>query len=77
MPANDGGSHGWYMLIDPQGGGLDISWHRLEYDYEISQRLTTAAEIAEYGQALGTGLWPNTDILPEIETRQTGQPLNR
>ena len=76
MPANDGNSHGWYMLIEPVDDGLDVSWHRLDYNHSASQQSTIAAGMQEYGLALGSGLWPSTDILPETEARQTGQPLN-
>jgi len=76
MPANDGGSHGWYMLIDPIAGGAKVSWHRLDYDHTTSRRTTIAAGMAEYGQALLDGRWPNIDILPATESRQSGQPLN-
>ncbi|MDH3219251.1 MAG: metallophosphatase family protein [Gammaproteobacteria bacterium] len=76
MPANDGGSHGWYMLIDPTGERPMVSWHRLEYDYEISRDATIAAGMIEYGQALASGLWPSIDILPDTERRQRGQPLH-
>lgn len=76
MPANDAGSHGWYMLIEPVDDGVDISWHRLDYDYATSQHSTVAAGMHEYGEALGTGLWPSIDVLPETEAQQTGHPLN-
>ena len=76
MPANDGGRHGWYMMIDPTGIELEASWHRLDYDHESSQQSTIAAGMVEYGQALGSGLWPSMDILPETERQQCGQPLN-
>lgn len=76
MPANDGGSHGWYMLIDPVAGGAKVSWHRLDYDHATSRRTTIAAGMAEYGQALLDGRWPNTDILPATESCQSGQPLD-
>lgn len=76
MPANDGGSHGWYMLIDCLDQGVEISWHRLDYDYIASRQSTIAVGMTEYGKALGTGLWPAIDILPETESRQTGQALD-
>ncbi len=76
MPANDGSCHGWYMLIDPLADGLQVSWHRLDYDHAASQRSTIAAGMAEYGRALSTGLWPAIDILPPAESEQSGQPLN-
>lgn len=75
MPANDAGNHGWYMLIEPVDDGVDISWHRLDYDYATSRQSTMAAGMREYGEALATGLWPSIDILPETEAQQTGQPL--
>jgi predicted phosphodiesterase len=76
MPANDAGTHGWYLLIDPIAAGLQVSWHRLDYDHVASQQSTVAAGMREYGEALGTGLWPSIDVLPETEARQTGQSLN-
>jgi len=76
MPANDGGSHGWYMMIDPAADGLQVSWHRLDYDHATSRKTTMAAGMTEYGQALLDGCWPSIDILPEAESRQSGQPLN-
>ena len=76
MPANDGGSHGWYMLIDPVADSARVSWHRLDYDHTISRRTTIAAGMSEYGQALLDGRWPNIDILPTAESRQSGQPLH-
>jgi predicted phosphodiesterase len=76
MPANDAGRHGWYMLLEPRGDGIDVSWHRLDYDHTASHKTTIEAGMSAYGQALLDGLWPSTDILPETEARQTGQPLH-
>jgi len=76
MPANDGGRHGWYMLIDPGDSALDVSWHRLDYDHQASLETTVAAGMSEYGRALASGIWPSHDILPETERQQSGQPLN-
>ena len=74
--ANDGGAHGWYMLLQPRDGGIEASWHRLEYDFETSRDSTIAAGMSAYGEALASGLWPSIDILPEAEARQTGYPLD-
>jgi len=76
MPANDAGRHGWYMLLEPRCDGIDVSWHRLDYDHPTSRKTTIEAGMSAYGQALADGLWPNIDILPETEARQTGQPLH-
>jgi predicted phosphodiesterase len=76
MPANDGGKHGWYMLMEPRGDAIDVSWHRLDYDHAASRKTTIAAGMPAYGEALADGLWPSIDILPETEARQTGKPLH-
>ena len=75
MPANDGGRYGWYMLLETRQQGFEVSWHRLDYDYETSRETTVAAGMVEYGEALGQGLWPSTDILPELESGRTGLAL--
>ncbi len=75
MPANDGGSHAWYMLIEPGDSALDVSWHRLDYDHQTSLETTIAAGMPEYGHALASGIWPSMDILPETECRQSGEPI--
>ena len=76
MPANDGGKHGWYMLLEPVESGCTASWHRLDYDYSSSRESTIAAGMSAYGNALENGLWPGIDILPAREAQQTGQPLD-
>jgi predicted phosphodiesterase len=76
MPANDGGKHGWYMLLEPGESGCTASWHRLDYDYSSSRDSTIDAGMSAYGNALANGLWPNIDILSPAEAQQTGQPLD-
>jgi predicted phosphodiesterase len=76
MPANDGGTHGWYLLLEPGESGINASWHQLDYDYSSSRESTVAAGMGAYGNALADGLWPSIDILPAVEAQQTGKPLN-
>jgi predicted phosphodiesterase len=76
MPANDGGNHGWYLLLEPREDAVEASWHRLQYDFATSRASTIAAGMSAYGQALADGLWPSVDILPPGERRQTGQALD-
>ncbi len=75
MPANDGGSDVWYMLLNPSEQGFTASWHRLSYDFEQSQKSTNTAGMSEYAQALASGLWPSMDVLPEYEREQQGMKL--
>ena len=72
MPANDGGSHGWYMLLEADAEGVEASWHRLDYDHRSSRESTIAAGMVAYGEALSSGLWPSIDILPKAEASATG-----
>ena len=75
LPANDGSSDGWYMLLDQDEGAWQASWHRLSYDAATSQRSTRVAGMGEYARALGTGLWPSMDMLPAVERAQQGKRL--
>jgi predicted phosphodiesterase len=76
MPANDGTADGWYMLIEPENAGYQVSWHRLEYDANTSQKTTKAAGMVEYADALTTGLWPSMDVLPSAERDNRGKRLS-
>jgi len=76
LPANDGSTDGWYMLLEPDSPGFQVSWHRLSYDADISRRSTLAAGMTEYAQALTSGLWPSMDILPAPESSNQGKWLD-
>jgi len=76
MPANDGGSHGWYLLLEPSGRSIQASWHQLDYDYGSSMESTISAGMQAYGEALSTGYWPSIDILPQAEARQSGHSID-
>ena len=78
MPANDGTSDGWYMLLEPDSeqNQLKVSFNRLAYDTDTAQRTMSDRGLnTPYQSALSSGLWPSTDILPEKETADTGKPL--
>ena len=76
MPANNNSPDGWYMVISPQGKKLEASWHRLEYNYPITQEMMSENGLANsYMAALASGLWPSLDVLPDAEKRQTGQQI--
>ena len=76
LPANDGSADGWYMLLQPDDKGFQVSWHRLPYDAGISQGSTLAAGMTEYAQALTSGLWPSMDVLPAPERNNQGKQLD-
>jgi len=76
MPANDGTTDGWYMLLEPVKHGISVSWYRLSYDYHLAaEHMRQAGLNTAYAEALSAGLWPSFDILPDLERQQAGQAL--
>ena len=76
MPANNGSSNVWYMLLEPANQGFKANWRELSYNYQTSQETTAKAGMVEYAKALSDGMWPSMDVLPDIERQQQGRELN-
>ena len=72
MPANDGNSETWAMILD-DANGFEYEHIAVSYDY-----LTAIEEMKkhdlpqEYAQTLETGIWDNMEILPEEEKTLQG-----
>jgi len=77
MPANDGNTSVWYMVLWPEGqDGFRIEHRQLSYDFATaSQRMLDQQLPSEYAQTLRTGIWDNCEILPPEETALQGQPI--
>ena len=77
MPANDGTTDGWFGIITPEAdSSLTFALKRLAYDAEsAAASLQTAGFAQPYAEALVTGRWPSTDVLPEKERLSSGRPL--
>ncbi|WP_072682292.1 metallophosphoesterase [Arcobacter sp. LA11] len=68
MPANDATPDGWYMILDTTVQGIEISWHRLIYDYQASVDAMNEAKMCKpYAKCLIDGNWPSLDVLPTKE----------
>lgn len=77
MPANDGTATVWYLVLTPSKSGIEVSWHRLDYDYETTQSQMQGADLpSAYTDALANGLWPSEDVLPQAERSQRGEPIS-
>jgi predicted phosphodiesterase len=77
LPANDGTPRVWYSILTPEQGSLRIDTHALDYDHETARGKMIEADICfEYAEALGAGVWPSMDVLPEKERQQTGIALD-
>ncbi|HKK76665.1 MAG TPA: metallophosphoesterase family protein [Saprospiraceae bacterium] len=77
MPANDGTTRVWYMLLEPGEENLQFQHRSFEYDHEeaFARMLETELPI-DYAKTLTSGLWDNNDILPEEETAAQGKALD-
>jgi len=77
MPANDGTARAWYSLLRPDGDGVRLSHHALDYDHHTAAaRMRTCRLPDGYADALESGLWPSLDVLPAAERAATGVPLH-
>lgn len=77
MPANDGTTRVWYMLLHPSEGTLRFTHESFIFDYEetFARMLEEELPIA-YAKTLTSGLWDNCDILPDLETEEQGMALH-
>ncbi len=75
LPANDGTSDGWYLLLEPIADAIKASWHRLSYAHEHCYTVMLEAGQSGYADAMRSGLWPSMDILPATERSQRGCSL--
>lgn len=76
MPANDGQSDVWYMVLSPSSKGIKVTWRRLKYDYRSAQlQMRDASLPAEYTEALASGIWPSMDVLPPDEQKLRGKEI--
>jgi len=76
MPANDGTTRVWYMILRPSETGFTFEHKHFEFDYdETFARMLEEELPLAYAKTLSSGLWDNNDILPEEETAAQGQKL--
>ena len=81
MPANDGQTNGWYMLLEPGTDDegtpmIQVKWHPLHFDSQATIDAMDKAKLpTAYQQTLQNGLWPSLSVLPNSEVSQQGQAL--
>lgn len=76
MPANDGETHTWFSIIAPTENGIKIDNRALHYPHHETFQIMQQEGLANgYADCLLSGLWPSTDILPEIEKEKTGKKV--
>jgi predicted phosphodiesterase len=76
VPAHDGTPRGWFSVLAAVDDAIEIRHLSLEYDHVAAAASMRAAGLPlGYADALQTGLWPSTDVLPPEERAQGGIPL--
>ena len=77
LPANDGTPRVWYSVIEETPDGIAFRHQPLDYHHELEALRARSENMPEpYVTALGTGLWPDTSILPAPEAAATGRRLD-
>lgn len=77
LPANDATARVWFSVIAPAGNGIAFTFHALDYDHAAAAGKMREAGLPQgYADGLESGLWPNTDILPQQETALTGKTID-
>jgi predicted phosphodiesterase len=68
MPANSGTTQTWFSIIEANNEGLTIERAPLAYDHQSAYTAMQTAKLNNaYAEALLSGLWPSTDVLPNAE----------
>lgn len=76
MPANDGQPHVWYAILEIKRDIFSYSFHCFDYDHNLTSELMRQEPLPkEYEQTIRTGIWDNTEILPEPESLRQGFEL--
>ena len=77
MPANDGTSRVWFVMLDDHAQQFNYQHLPLLYDFKKANDLMLAKQLPEaYAKTLITGVWDNCEILPETETKNQGKALS-
>ena len=77
MPANDGTTRVWYMILNDSDDAFSFHHLSFEYDYETTTGLIKKNKLPfSYAHTLNNGLWDNNDILPEYESGYQGVKID-
>jgi len=75
MPANEGLSRVWCLILEEQEGNITYAHRFFYYDCETAFELMKANHLPmAYANTLRSGLWDNMEILPEAEKQLQGVP---
>lgn len=76
MPANDGNTAVWYVILEEKNNLVTFEHKSLTYNHNLTNALMLENGLPkEYAKTILTGIWDNTEILPETETKMQGKPI--
>ncbi|WP_416899703.1 MAG: metallophosphoesterase family protein [Minwuia sp.] len=76
MPFNDGRTDTAFVVLSPSEKGVEVRFHRLDYDHAAAAAAMSAAGLPDgYRLALGSGFWPNMDVMPSAMQARRGAAL--
>jgi predicted phosphodiesterase len=76
MPANDGKSAVWYVILEEKNNELTFEHKWLTYNFTLTNSLMLKNDLPnEYAKTIVTGIWDNMEILPEVEANLQGLNL--
>ncbi|GAK92874.1 hypothetical protein JCM19298_3362 [Nonlabens ulvanivorans] len=74
MPANDGATHTWAMILNDEDG-FEARHIPVVYDHQTAIAQMNKHNLPqEYALTLETGIWDNVEILPDEERLLQGKP---
>lgn len=77
MPANNGSPNVWYAILEDTNSEVTFSHHQLEYNYKLTNQLMNNGILPEaYATTIISGIWDNTEILPQQERDLQGLTLD-
>ena len=76
MPANDGNTSVWFVILEEKDDSLTYKHKSLAYNYSLTNSFMIKNGLPNaYAKTILTGIWDNTEILPETEIKLQGQKI--
>ena len=77
MPANDGNASVWYLILEEQDNLLTFEHKNLIYNHSLANSLMLENGLPnEYAKTIISGIWDNTETLPDTEAKLQGQKIH-
>ncbi|WP_179343652.1 metallophosphoesterase family protein [Winogradskyella ursingii] len=76
MPANDGQTNVWYVILDNTTEPFSVNFRKLQYNHILTNQMMQNGLLPKsYAETILTGIWDNMEILPKTERQLKGKPI--